>query len=162
MEFYLTFFVGKEFFAVNVAKVLEVQLIQNITKIPKTPKHIKGIINFRGEIVPVVDMLTKLDIAKIDDKQIIIVFEILDEEGSKIHIAATSTGVKDVIEIAPSEIKPVPELGLRYNNDYISGAIKRDDKFILMLAIDKVFSEEEFDKISSLEIKPSEISENNN
>ncbi len=148
---YLTFLIGKEYFAVNVNKVLEVLQHQNITLIPKTPEHILGIINFRGEILPVIDTKLKFNIKEDDvESQIIIVFEIENNETKSI-IAATADSVKDVIEIAHSEIKPVPEMGIRYNSNFLSGAIRREENFILLLDIEKIFSTKDLAEVMQLE-----------
>ncbi|PZX15147.1 purine-binding chemotaxis protein CheW [Breznakibacter xylanolyticus] len=138
---YLTFVLGKEYFAVNVDQVLEVLQHQQITKVPKTPEHILGIINFRGDILPVVDTRKKFNLELQDDNQrsITIVFDIHNEE-QRVLIAATADAVKDVIEVEPDEIKPVPEMGISYNTKFISGAIRRDEVFIMMLNVEKVFS----------------------
>lgn len=152
---FLTFLIGREYFAVNVNTVLEVLQHPSITHIPKAPDHILGIINFRGEILPVVDTKLKFNINDDGDKsKIIIVFEI-DHEGAKTVIAATADSVKDVIEIMESEIKPVPEMGISYNSIYLSGAIRRDEIFILLLNVEKMFSTSdltEFNQVESLEI----------
>lgn len=148
---YLTFLIGKEYFAVNVKKVLEVLQHQNITLIPKTPEHILGIINFRGEILPVVDTKLKFNLKSDDtESKIVIVFEIGSEESKNI-IAATADSVKDVIEIVDSEIKPVPEMGIRYNSNFLSGAIRRDDDFILLLNVEKIFSTTDLAEITEIE-----------
>ena len=138
---YLTFVLGKEYFAVCVDEVLEVLQHQQITSVPKTPDHILGIINFRGDILPVVDTRIKFNLSTQDENQrsIIIVFDIAGED-QRIQIAATADAVKDVIEVEPDEIKPVPEMGISYNAKFISGAIRRNDTFIMMLNIEKVFS----------------------
>jgi len=148
---FLTFLIGKEYFAVNVVKVLEVLQHQNITLIPKTPEHILGIINFRGEIIPVVDTRKKINIASDEEEgKIVIVFEI-DHGETKTKIAATADSVKDVIEITENEIKPVPEMGIKYNANFLGGAIRRDEKFILLLTIEKVFSIADLSEITQLE-----------
>jgi purine-binding chemotaxis protein CheW len=138
---YLTFVLGKEYFAVCVDEVLEVLQHQQITSVPKTPDHILGIINFRGDILPVVDTRIKFNLSTQDEskRSIIIVFDIAGDD-QRVQIAATADAVKDVIEIDKDEIKPVPEMGISYNSKFISGAIRRNDAFIMMLNIDKVFS----------------------
>ena len=156
MDTFLTFMLGNENFAVPVSKVLEVLQKQSITRVPKTPAHIMGIINFRGEILPVIDMRQKFNLQATvhKDVRIIIVFE-TDAVNNKIIIAATADSVKDVIEIKQSEIKPVPEMGLGYESRYVSGAIRRNELFILMLDIEKVFSLT--DLVNDQPIKTNEI-----
>jgi purine-binding chemotaxis protein CheW len=137
----LTFLLGQEYFAVHVTKVLEVLEKQNITKVPQTPAHILGIINFRGEILPVIDTRQKFNLPAFeeDDKHFVIVFD-LSTDSHKLIVAATADAVKDVIEILPDEIKPVPEMGIGYDSRYISGVVRQNNDFIMLLDIDKVFA----------------------
>ena len=162
MDTYLTFMLGNESFAVPVSKVLEVLQKQPITRVPKTPAHILGIINFRGEILPVFDTRQKFNLAATiqNEARIVIVFEIAGL-GDKTIIAATADSVKDVIEINYAEIKPVPELGLDYDSQYISGAIRRNENFILMLNIEKVFSLTDINDVQQIN-KNENLTENNN
>lgn len=149
---FLTFQLGQEYFAVNVCKVLEVLEKQHITKVPQVPQHILGIINFRGNILPVVDMRLKFNLSAHngEEKNFVIVYDISNQDNQFI-IAATSDSVKDVIEISEMEIKPVPEMGIKYNSKYIIGAVRRDDTFILLLDIEKVLSIAEAEKSLSQE-----------
>jgi len=153
MNTYLTFKLGNELFAVPVTHVLEVLQKQQVTHVPKTPDHILGIINFRGDILPVIDTRRKfsLSVSDVDEKQIVIVFD-MNTETEKHTIAATADAVKDVIEIKDEEIKPVPELGLSYDARFVIGAVRRDETFILLLDIEKVFSSSDLAVVNSLEI----------
>lgn len=141
---YLTFVLGREVFAVNVINVLEVLEQQQITPVPRAPEHILGIINFRGEILPVVNTRSKFKLPSQDDnyKNYVIVY-ILGEGEQRFSIAATADAVKDVIEVNPEEIKPVPEMGISYDTRYITGVIRRDEKFILLLNTEKLFLQSE-------------------
>ena len=140
-ETYLTFILGQELFAVNVSNVLEVLEQQHITRVPKTPEHIMGIINFRGEILPVINTRQKFNLISGEElqKYYIIIFEVVKQD-HRFPVAAIADKVNDVIEINTSEIKPLPEMGLNYNVNFIAGTIRRDDSFIMILNIDKVFS----------------------
>jgi purine-binding chemotaxis protein CheW len=137
---YLTFLLGNEYFAVNVNQVLEVLERQNITRIPRVPDYVLGIINFRGEILPVIDMRQKFNLppSNLDEKNFIIIYDILIN-GKQTTIAATADSVNDVIEISQEEIKTVPEMGIDYNTKFITGAIRRKENFILLLSVDKIF-----------------------
>jgi purine-binding chemotaxis protein CheW len=143
-ETYLTFVLDQEYFAVNVKKVLEVLEEHYITPVPKAPEHILGIINFRGEIVPVVDTRLKFNMPALegDVKNYAIIFEIGTGQ-DKFSIAATADAVKDVIEISSEEIKPIPEMGISYDARYLMGTIRYDDKFIMLLDVEKIFSNAE-------------------
>ena len=151
---FLTFLLEQEFFAVNVKKVLEVLEKQHITRVPRTPDHILGILNFRGDILPVVNTRLKFHLPSLhsEEKNYIIVFDISNDTG-KFIIAATADAVKDVIEIADDEIMPVPEMGIGYNVKYISGAIRRNNIFILLLDMEKVFSLSDAESINLVEME---------
>ncbi len=140
-ETYLTFLIGEDYFAVNVKKVLEVLEKQKVTQVPKAPDYILGIINFRGQILPVIDTRKKFGIAENESngKKAVIVYEIKNE-AEVTTIAATADGVKDVIEIDDNEIKPIPEIGISYDTHFIRGAVNRNDKFILLIDIEKILS----------------------
>jgi purine-binding chemotaxis protein CheW len=154
METYLTFLIQDEYFAVQVEHVLEVLQKQRITPVPKTPAHILGIINFRGDILPVIDTRQKFNLSISDnsEKHVVIVFEIINPDESKTMIAATADSVKDVIEIQENEIKEVPELGLAFDSRYISGALHRNDNFILLLDIKKVFSAADLASVNQIQL----------
>jgi len=141
---YLSFKLGNETFAIAVQKVLEVLEIQKITKVPKTPEHIKGVINFRGEILPVIDTRTKFNLPVIEDttRTVIIVIDVKLNNKSMV-LGAIADSVQDVIEIPESTILAVPELGNNYNHNFLIGMFKIKNKFIMILDIDKLFSGEE-------------------
>jgi len=153
MNTYLILKLGSEFFAVPVKQVLEVLQKQQITPVPKTPEHILGIINFRGDILPVIDTRLKFNI-QMDagiEKQVVIVYEIQNIDDKVTLIAATADAVKDVIEINEQEIKPVPALGLSFDNRFINGAIYRNNAFIILLDIVKVFSAADLESVQQLQ-----------
>lgn len=149
----LTFLLGQEYFAVHVTKVLEVLEKQNITKVPQTPAHILGIINFRGEILPVIDTRQKFNLPVLEeyDKHFVIVFD-LSTDSRNLIVAGTADAVKDVIEILPSDIKPVPEMGIGYDARYISGVVRQNNDFIMLLDIDKVFALSDAEMVEVLAI----------
>ena len=138
---FLTFIIENEELAVEVTKVIEVLRNQEIFDVPKTEDYIAGIINFRGEVLTVVDMRKKINLAKtsILKKIVIIVFD-LNFDNKKIRVGAIADKVLNVININENEIKPVPEFGNYYNPEYLKGAIKTNDSFAMILDIEKIFS----------------------
>jgi len=140
---YLSFRLNKELFAVNAFKVLEVLEQQYITEIPQTPAYVLGVINFRGEILPVFDTRRKFNMPARDEKQkfVIVVLDLTIND-QKVLIGTTADGVKDVIEIDDKEIKEVPEVGSSFNTEFLDGILYRDNGFIMMLNVDKVYAEE--------------------
>jgi purine-binding chemotaxis protein CheW len=141
---YLSFVVCDELFAVNVAKVLEVLQKQQVTHVPNAPDYIKGIINFRGEVVPVFESRVKFQFSERpqDASYVVIVLD-LSTDSEIFRIGAVVDKVKDVIVIDDSDIKPVPAMSNDFNTDFLQGIFKLNDNFILLLDVDKVFSSEE-------------------
>lgn len=141
---YLTFKLEDEIFSVDISKVREVLDFTRITKVPQTPDFMLGVINLRGSVVPVVDMRLKfgLDQAETTVNTCIIIVEIeLDAETTV--LGALVDSVQEVMELDPDQIEPPPRIGTRLNTKFIKGMGKRDDQFMIILDIDKVFSVEE-------------------
>lgn len=141
---YLSFKLGEEVFALDISKVREVLDFTTITKVPQTPEFMRGVINLRGGVVPVVDMRLKFGMSKTDktvNTCIIIVEVAFDEETTVLGALADS--VQEVLELEPDQIEPAPKIGAHLNTDFLKGMGKRNEEFILILDIDSVFSSEE-------------------
>jgi purine-binding chemotaxis protein CheW len=141
---YLTFALGDEEFALQIAKVREVLDYPNITKVPRMPDYLCGAINLRGNVVPVVDLRLKFGLSateKTVDTCVVIVEAEL--EGEVMVMGALADSVHEVLDLTAAEIEPPPRMGTRINTDFIKGMGKRDDKFIIILDIDRVLSAEE-------------------
>jgi purine-binding chemotaxis protein CheW len=144
MTQYLTYKLGDEIFAVEVAKVREILDFIPATKVPMTPEFMIGVVNVRGNVVPVVDMRLKFSLPKIEKTvdTCIVVMEIrLAEEN--IVVGALVDSVQEVFEIEPSEIEPPPRMGTRWRTEFIKGIGKHNDELIIILDIDRVFASEE-------------------
>ncbi len=141
---YLTFKLGDEVFGVDVAQVREILDYIKITKVPQTPDYMCGVINLRGNVVPVIDMRLKFGLEKTNKtvNTCIIVVEVELEEGNTI-LGALVDSVQEVFELDPEDIEPSPKIGTKLKIDFIKGMGKRDDNFIIILNIDKVFTSEE-------------------
>lgn len=140
---FLSFRIGKETFAVSVKKALEVLEKQHVTEVPNVPEYVVGVINFRGHIVPVVDTRLKFNLPRRNESQkyVIIVLDLIIHE-KKVLLGAIADNVQDVIALDQASIMPVPEMGFKYNTDYILGMLKTEDNFTMILDIDKVFANE--------------------
>lgn len=141
---YLTFKLGEEHFAIEIGKVREVLDFTNITKVPRTPDFMRGVINLRGNVVPVIDLRQNLGMSAIEktvDTCIVIVEVMMGSESMQVGMLADS--VQEVVDIDSSQIEPAPRLGTRLNTDFICGMGKRDDMFLIILDIDKVLSSDE-------------------
>jgi purine-binding chemotaxis protein CheW len=149
---YLTFRLGQETFAINVAKVREVLDLTNITAIPRTPDFMRGVINLRGTVVPVVDLRLCFEMTKTESTRntcIVVVEVMLDNEST--IIGALADSVEEVIDLEPEQIEPAPRIGTQIRTDFIRGMGKRDAQFIMILDIDRVFSVEELAALQAQE-----------
>jgi purine-binding chemotaxis protein CheW len=145
---YLSFLVCGEKYAVNVSKVLEVLQKQYITKVPNAPSYIHGIINFRGDVVPVFETRGKFSLPdRPDDLSYVIIVLDLSQENENFRIGAIVDKVKDVISIDDTEIKPVPRMSSSFKTEFLQGIYKLNEEFILMLDVEKVFTDEELSEI---------------
>jgi purine-binding chemotaxis protein CheW len=141
MQQYLTFKLGNEVFAIDVAKVREILDFTTITEIPRTPKFMSGVINLRGNVVPVVDLRLCFHMSKTvrTRNTCIVVVEVLLESESTV-IGALADSVEEVIDLEPDQIKPAPKIGTQIRTDFIKGMGTRENQFIMILDIDRVFS----------------------
>ena len=138
---YLSFKLDEEEFALDISKVREVLDFTKITKVPQTPDFMKGVINLRGAVVPVVDLNRKFgikDTEKTVNTRIIIGEIAIEGEGTILGVLADS--VHEVMDLEPEKIEPAPRIGTRLNTDFLKGMGKRDEEFVMILDIDKVFS----------------------
>ena len=149
---YLSFSLEGEDYAVDVANVREVIDDMKITKVPRTPDFMKGVINLRGGVVPVIDMRMKfgLEATPPTVDTCIIVLE-TGFDGETNYIGALVDAVRAVFEMSPEDIEETPSLGMRADTEFILGMGKRDDRFIMILDVDTVFSSEELASIASQE-----------
>ena len=141
---YLTFKLEEEIFALDISKVREVLDFTPITKVPRTPEFMRGVINLRGNVVPVVDMRLKFGMTKTENtvNTCIIIVEI-NLDGETTVLGALADAVQEVIELESGQIGPAPKIGTRLTTDFIQGMGKRDEGFIIILDIDRVFSADE-------------------
>ncbi len=149
---YLTFKLGDEVYATDVAKVREVLDFTTITKIPRTPEFMSGVINLRGNVVPVVDLRLCFEMSKTEKtvNTCIVVVE-MQLEGESTVIGALADSVEEVIDLEPDQIQPAPRMGTQIRTDFIKGMGKRDAQFIMILDIDRVFSAEELSAVRGAE-----------
>lgn len=148
---YLSFVIGGEYFAVPVSKVLNVLEKQPISQVPNAPSYLRGVINFRGEIISVVRTHRKfgMDEPSADAKYVIITLE-LDRPDEKLILGAIADKVKDVISIPEEEIKPVPQVDTEFNTHHLQGIYQKGENFIMLLDVDAVFSKEEISKVQEI------------
>ncbi len=138
---YLTFNLDKETFALDISRVREVLDYTQVTKVPRTPEFMRGVINLRGTVVPVVDLRIKFGLARTEKtvNTCIIIAEVTVDNETTV-LGALADSVQEVIDLEPGAIEPAPRIGTRLNTEFIKGMGKQHEKFLMILDIDKIFS----------------------
>ena len=146
---YLTFRMGDETFATQVSKVREILELSSITKVPNAPTYMRGIVNLRGQVLPVVDTRIKFGLEPTEDtpKSRIIVLEI-ESQNKLVQIGALVDTARNVIEFGEESILPPPSIDDFKNAEFIEGVIESGGDFIMLIKVEKVFSKEEVNEIS--------------
>ncbi|MEW5816937.1 MAG: chemotaxis protein CheW [Spirochaetota bacterium] len=145
----LTFNLGEESFAVEVGKVREVLELGKITRVPQSPDFLRGVINLRGRAVPVVDMRVKFGFPRSEDtiETGIIVAEIGSDEKMTV-LGMLVDSVDAVVEFEPHQIEPAPKIGIQLDTEFIQGLGKREEQFVIILDIDKIFKPGELSAVT--------------
>ena len=148
---YLTFQLSKEEFGIRVLKVREIMGLQEITAVPQTPMHIKGVINLRGKVVPVIDLRLKfgLEAAEYTQRTCIIVTQVQGESGS-ILMGIVVDGVSEVLNLTAQEIEDTPDFGEAIAGGYLLGMAKVKGRVKILLDIDRVLSSQDLRGLSSI------------
>jgi purine-binding chemotaxis protein CheW len=142
---YLTFKLGDELFAANVGKVLNILEMTKVTRVPKAPTYMKGVINLRGSVLPLIDTRMKFEMEETiyTTNTCILVLDV-SMSGESVHVGALVDSVQEVLEFDERQIQPPPSIGTKYKSEFIEGMAKVGDNFIMILNMDLVFSTEEF------------------
>ncbi len=148
---YLTYTLKEETYGIHVGKVINILEMTGITRVPKTPEYIKGVINLRGTVLPVIDTRIKfgMDAAEDSKNTCILVLE-PEIDGKRVMVGAVVDSVKAVVEITEDRILQVPSIGKAYKTDFLSGMIESNDKFIMLVNIDKVFNTSDMETINMI------------
>ena len=141
---YLIFKIGQEEFAANASRVQRILELQPITTIPKSPVYMKGVINLMGKVLPVIDARLKMGMEEkeADNNTCIVVLEV-EKDDKDIEMGVIVDSVQSVIEIQKEDISGPLTVGVDTNADFIKGMVQQDNKFIMILDIDNIFSVEE-------------------
>lgn len=147
---YLTFMLGREVFALNILNVKEIIEYGQLTEVPKMPGFIRGVINLRGAVVPVIDMAARFDkpTADITRKTCIVIIEVAHAEGTQV-LGMMVDAVNEVVDIEAGNIEPAPSFGANIRADFIEGMGKITGKFIILLNVNKVLSVDEVSSLAS-------------
>jgi purine-binding chemotaxis protein CheW len=142
---YLVFQLAQEEFAIGVLSVREIIRTQDITKVPHTPPHMKGVINLRGKVIPVMDLRTKLGFpeTEYDQRTCVIIVEILTEARTSLYMGLIVDGVAEVLSLAQADIQDVPDFGSASRSPYLLGVAKTKGKIRILLDINQVLASHE-------------------
>jgi len=148
---YLSFKLGEEIFALDISKVREVLDFTTVTKVPQTPDYMRGVINLRGGVVPVVDLKLKFGMEETDKtvNTCVIIVEV-NLEGDSVVLGALADSVQEVFDLKAEDIEPAPKIGTQLNTEFLKGMGKKNEEFILLLDIDKVFTTDEINMVQSM------------
>jgi purine-binding chemotaxis protein CheW len=149
---FLTFRLAAETFAIAVDKVREIMDITTITKVPQAPDFLRGVINLRGSVVPVIDLHLKFGMGATQhtvNTCIIVVEVCLDTE--TVILGAVADMVLEVFNLEQDQIEPAPRIGTNLNTDFLKGMGKHNDSFIMILDIDRVMVASDLDMVHRLE-----------
>jgi purine-binding chemotaxis protein CheW len=150
---YLTFSLGEEMFALGILAIREIIEYGNLTEVPMTPPFIRGVINLRGAVVPVIDLAVRFGrTAKETTKRTcIVIIETASGDGERQHqMGLVVDAVSEVLEIPATDIEPPPEFGARIRTDFISGMGKVNGQFVVMLDVDRILSLEEVAVVAAI------------
>lgn len=149
---FLSFILDSETYCLEIIRVKELLGLTSITAIPQTPDFIKGVINLRGQIIPIIDLRLKfgLPFLKYDKRTSVIVIE-LDFDGELILMGIVVDSITEVIGVEDENIKKIPYINAKIKSDFIKGVANTEDGIIILLDISKVLSEDEFVIIKNAE-----------
>lgn len=144
LEQYLTFEIDDEIYGIDILKIREIKGWEGVREVPNTPDFMKGVINLRGIMVPVIDMRLRFGMQQVEytPTTVVIVVSVMDEE-KEILIAFVVDAVSDVMDISTDNYRDIPTFGCKIDARYMSGMAVIDDKTIILLNVDKVMEERE-------------------
>jgi purine-binding chemotaxis protein CheW len=149
---YFTFRIGSEIFAVNIGNMTKILELTDITKVPNSPRYFKGIINHFGDVLPVFDGRLKFGFPETENtKNTCILVLIVEIDGQSTNTGIIVDSVEKVLLLEPDQIKPAPTVGKGFNTEFIYGIATVENEFVIILNINRIFSEEEINLINSVE-----------
>jgi len=143
----LVFVIGKEEYAVDILKVQEIRGYEKVTPIPSAPAYLKGVVNLRGVIVPVIDMRVKFNMPdpRYDSFTVVVILKLANRV-----VGIVVDGVSDVVQLAVSDVKEAPRLGGAVDGAFLTGVATQGDRMILLLDIEKFLSSGELDLLDTV------------
>ncbi len=148
---YLTFELGREVYGLEILKVQEIIGMMNVTSVPRTPKFVRGVINLRGKVIPVIDLRLKfaMDVREDTERTCIIVVQVAKDD-EVVTMGIIVDEVSEVLDVESSQLEPPPSFGETVDTDYILAMGKIGEKVVMLLDVDKVLSSHELRAMSRM------------
>lgn len=150
---YLTFGIGEKIFAVGILKVNEIIEVSHVTALPMMPEFVRGVINLRGEAVPVVDLAARIAErgTKINKRSCIVLVDVQDDDDEEGHaVGMLVDGVREIVEISESALQPAPDVGDDFSSEFVVGMGRVDEGFVVLLDVNHMLSTEQVKQLGGL------------
>lgn len=149
---YLTFRLGEDVYGLDILRVREIRGWSKPRELPNVPRYIKGVMDFRGGIVPIIDLRVRFALAEaLYDRETVVILVSVEHEGRSNIMGMVVDRVADVMDVAPGDVKPHPNLGSRLDTRYLPGIVKRGEQMVLLVDVDKLLDPETFGLMDDLE-----------
>ncbi len=149
---FLTFLLNGEEYGVDILRVQEIKGWDAVTQVPNTPEYVRGVINLRGTIVPIIDLRIRFDMERLEygPTTVVIVLKVVADDDSSRIMGIVVDGVSDVYNISNDEIKPAPDFGEGIDASFVSGLATVDEKMVIVLDIDNMLNSDELAKVNKV------------
>jgi purine-binding chemotaxis protein CheW len=150
---YLTFGIGEKIFAVGILKVNEIIEVSRVTALPMMPEFVRGVINLRGEAVPVVDLAARIAerATEINKRSCIVLVDVQDDDDEEGHaVGMLVDGVREIVEISESALQPAPDLGEDFSSEFVVGMGRVGEGFVVLLDVNHMLSTEQVKQLGRL------------
>ena len=149
---YLSFNLGGEDYGVDILRVQEIRGWEELRPLPDTPEYVKGVLDLRGTIVPIIDLRIRMNMTDVEyhPTTVIIVLSVQKEGAESQLVGAVVDAVSDVLDVSEKEIRKAPEIGSRMNDRYMRGMVSRDERMVVLLDVDQLFKANELGLLDNL------------
>lgn len=149
---FLSFTLGGEDYGVDILRVQEIRGWEELRPLPDTPEYVKGVLDLRGTIVPIIDLRIRMSMSNVEyhPTTVIIVLSVMDEDGKAHQVGAVVDAVSDVLDVKADEIKKAPAIACKINDRYLRGMVSRDDRMVILLDVDLLFKANEIGVLETL------------
>lgn len=149
---FLSFTLGGEDYGVDILRVQEIRGWEELRPLPDTPDYVKGVLDLRGTIVPIIDLRIRMNMSNVEyhPTTVIIVLSVMDEEDKPHQVGAVVDAVSDVLDVKADEIKKAPSIACKINDRYLRGMVSRDDRMVILLDVDLLFKPNEIGVLETL------------